>query len=859
PGMPDDLSAQLPHIRRIVEGFRIPCLLLEGYEADDVIGTVAQAATGRGLDVIIVTGDKDMLQLVSDRVSVLDTMKDRLFTPAEVRERFGVEPAAVVEVMGLMGDAIDNIPGIPGVGEKTAIQLVQEFGTIERLLQSLDRVKGKRGELLARYAEQARMSRDLALIRCDVPLPVEVQELKRQSPAVQALAELFRELEFSRFLKELPRSAEQGGADYRTVTQVEELEAVVRGVREAGRASLILLAEGEEPMRARLVGVGLAVRAGQGWYVPVDAGEASGPPAGGGQGPPTGGSGPSPVPGPGPGPLFEARPAQRGEAPAAPAAPLRLTEVLAALGPVLNDPAVAKLGHDLKFTAVLLARLGIELRGLRFDTMIASYVHNPSRATHALPDLALEFLGYRATTAEELLGSGAKARPVSGLPPEPACAFACEQADLVLRLEAHLAPELARAGLARLFREVEMPLVEVLAGMERTGVRVDRTRLERLSAELDAGLEELTATIHELAGEPFNINSPKQLQEILFHRLKLPVLKRIKTGSSTDVEVLEKLAEVHPLPARILEYRDRAKLKSTYTDALVELIHPETGRIHTSFNQTVAATGRLSSSNPNLQNIPIRTELGRKIRAAFVAEPGWRILSADYSQIELRILALLSRDPKLVEAFRKDEDIHAQTAQEVLGVPPELTNAEVRRRAKAVNYGIIYGISPFGLAKQIDAPQEIADEIIRRYFATYEGVRAYRERVLAEARERGYVTTLLGRRRFLPELKSENLNQRLFGERMAINTPLQGTAADLIKVAMVRIAGRLRAEARRTRMVLQVHDELVFEVPDPELEAAQRLVRAEMEGVMALVRRADDPEVPLKADLGVGTNWEEAH
>ncbi|MFN8544022.1 MAG: DNA polymerase I [Candidatus Binatia bacterium] len=787
PPMPSELLPQLRYIRQVVAALRLPVLEVPGVEADDVIGTLARKAGAAGLATVIVTGDKDMMQLVDDRTTLLDTMRDRRTGVAEVEARFGVAPGLVPDVLGLMGDASDNIPGVTGVGQKTAVALVRQVGPVEAILAAPDRIAAsgirgakKIGETLVREAETARLSKDLATIRCDVPVELEVERLRWDGPDVEALQALFQELEFSSLLREIVPTVEGSVAvETRTLEPAAEVAAALAGLRAAESVALVPLLSAGSPIAARLEGLALAAPAGAVLHV------------------------------------------------AAPEEP----DVLAALAPLLADLAVTKLGADLKALRVLLARRGLALGGPAFDVALASYCLNPSRPDHGVAALATELLG---------------------LPPESEAgtpAAACRAARAVHALRPVLVARLREHDMERLFRDLEMPLAAVLAEMELAGITVDVRRLEALSVEFGQGMERLLAEIHDLAGGPFNVGSPPQLRTVLFEKLGLSTrgVRRGKTGLSTDVDVLTRLAAEHPLPARILEYRQLAKLKSTYVDALQALVDPATGRVHTSFNQTVAATGRLSSSDPNLQNIPIRTEEGRRIRAAFVAAPGCRLVSADYSQIELRVLAHLSEDPALIDAFCRDEDIHARTAADVFG---QLPAAEGRRLAKVINYGILYGMGPARAARELGVPQAQAEEYIRGYFARFAGVRAFLDRTIAEARERGYVTTVLGRRRYLPELAARDHAVRQFAERAATNTPIQGSAADLIKLAMLEV--RRRLAGARARMLLQVHDELVLEAPDGEVEAAAVAVREAMEGVWPL-------RVPLRVDVRSGSNWAEAH
>jgi DNA polymerase-1 len=786
PSMPDPLSRQIPYIHRLVEAFTIPVLMMEGEEADDIIGTIAKRAERDGMDVVIITADKDIFQIVSPHIRIYDTLKNKFFGIEDVKERFGTGPEGVVEVMGLMGDSSDNIPGVPGIGEKTAKALISEYGSIEDLLRNIERItKPKLRETLKENAELARLSRSLATIQTDIPVDIEYRGLSTSRPDTEKLLPLLRELEFTSLLKVV--APEVSVREHRTIDSEEALRKVLDRLSDEKEVSVKIVSSSPDPMAGRSMGIALG-RRGEAFYAVVDSG---------------------------------------------------ITPPL--LRPFFEGKAV-KIGHDLKVEMVLLKRDRIELAEPLFDTMVASYLLNPIRTEHTLEAVALEFLGKNVT------------EPSTGRQP-PAIDwkdYACHAAEAIFELKGVLSERLREEGLEELFHKVEMPLVRVLAWMEMNGVKIDREFLSDMSAEVDRDLQSLMEKIYSMAGEEFNINSPRQLSEVLFERLKLPVIKKTKTGYSTDVEVLQQLSAIHELPAEILTYRTLSKLKSTYIDSLPSMINPDTGRVHTSLNQTVTATGRLSSSEPNLQNIPIRTELGRRIREAFIAEPGNLILSADYSQIELRVMAHMSEDPILIDAFERGEDIHSRTASEIFGIMPGLVTAEMRRMAKVVNFGIIYGISPFGLSKDLGISQRDAKRYIDSYFEHHRGVKGFIERTLHEARERGYVRTLLGRKRPIPELSSREVAVRQFGERTAINSPIQGTAADIIKLAMVSLHKRLKEEKLKSLMILQVHDELVFEVPEDEVDVMKRIVREEMEGAMEL-------KVPLKVDIGVGRNWSEAH
>jgi len=794
PAMPDTLIPQIPYIHRVVEGFRIPILMREGYEADDLIGTLASWGERQGLQVMIVSGDKDMLQLVTPHVMVYDTMKERVFDKSHVQEKFGVGPEGVVEVMGLMGDASDNIPGVPGIGEKTAIRLISEYQTIDNLLAHLDQIKKpKLREMLEVYGDQAQLSRKLATIQRDCPIECGLDDLKFTEADSDELSSIFQELEFTHLHKEFSRrpSTPMDPSTFSLFKDEASLNKFLQRTIEFKSLVLSWLTlEPGKPMVSEITGVFLYIPGKEGGYLPI------------------------------------------------PKDSEKKKVLLDRLRPVFEARGLEKIGHNLKEGVILFKRLGISIEPLGFDSMVAAYLINPGRSDYSLEALSLNVLGEGwKEEGREDVEEGEK----SSL-----------RAFRVWQLFQKLRPELEEMDLISLFSDIEMPLISVLGRMEMHGFKLDSPFLMEMSKELDIQLQGLIEKIYRLAGEKFNINSPKQLQEILFNKLNLTPIKKTKTGFSTNEAVLTQLAFQHELPAEIINYRQLSKLKSTYVDALPQLVHPETGRLHTSLHQTVAATGRLSSSDPNLQNIPIRTEIGRRIREAFIVEKGNVLLSADYNQIELRILAHMSKDQELVQAFRAGEDIHLRTAMEIFSLPANAITGEMRRSAKTVNFGIIYGQGPYGLASQIGVSQQEAKRYIDRYFALYSGVKAFMDKTIKDARENNFVTTLFKRRRYISDLQAQNNAARGFGERIAINTPIQGTAADLIKIAMIQIDRCLMEESLATKMILQVHDELLFEVPESEVGRVQHLVRKEMEGVFPL-------DVPLKVDLGMGKNWAEAH
>ena len=813
---PEDLSAQIPLVRDLVEAHRIPILEVEDFEADDVIATLVDRAP-EGARISIVSTDKDLMQLVGERVVLLDGIKERRYGPAEVEARFGVPPEKVLDLRSLVGDPSDNIPGVKGIGEKGAAKLILEWGDLENLLAHTDEISAKRARTaLQDGVEDARLSKELATLRTDVPLPVALDALDALAccePDVELLRALFARLGFTRLLETLGVGGATEGADAAAEVSVERvadaaaMKALASRLLELPRLGLVAVVDGENSVACRAVGIAVALGPDRAAYVPL-----------------------SPV-----GPA--------------------LAEVAEAFRPALGHPGnVAWVAPDAKRMQALFAEHGLEMALPEFDVALAGQLLDAgaARSVSAVSALSAQHLGRTLRTWEDLAGRGAKAVAAAELPGEDVASWAAGQACAAAALVAPLAERLDAEGLAPLFEEVEVPLTRVLAHMERVGVRVDEQALEALSSEYEGELARIQREIHDLAGESFLISSPKQLQHILFEKLKLTPIKKTKTGFSTDEGVLAQLAAQHELPARILAYRRLAKLKNTYVDALPPLVNESTGRIHPTFNQLGAATGRLSAANPNVQNIPIRTEEGVRIREAFVPAEGYRLLSADYSQVELRILAHYSEDASLIEAFQRGDDIHRRTAAEVWEVAPEAVTADQRARAKAVNFGIIYGLSSFGLANQLGIATAEAQETIDTYFERYRGVRRFIDDTIGQAKRDGFVRTLLGRRRALPDLNSRNRVLRQAAERMAVNTVIQGTAADLIKKAMLAVDCALEADGLRARMILQVHDELVLEVPVAEVERVGEQVRECMENVLPL-------GVPLRVDVGVGANWREAH
>jgi DNA polymerase-1 len=813
PPMPEDLSVQIPFIKEITHGFNIPIMEAPGYEADDLIGTLSRLAEQAGFSVVMVTGDKDFIQLVTDETVIWDPMKDETIDAVSVKQKFGVNPRQMIDVMGLSGDSIDNIPGVPGIGQKTALSLIQNFGSMDELYAKVDSVtKKKQRENLVQFKEKAFLSRELAKIETDVPLSCALENFNIQAPDNAKLSKLFKELEFRQLQQAFPVQTDLTEKDYRAIWNIGELSDLVVRLETSEVIALDTETTSENPMKAELVGFSFSMKPDEAFYIPCAH-----------------------------------------DYPQAPSQ-LDLAEVLQKLKPVFENSKIKKVGQNIKYDRLVLIRYGVDLAGVIFDTMLASYLINPSKRAHSLDQIALDFLDHKTITYAEVAGKGKADRGFAQVPVEKAIPYACEDADITLLAKNVLQPKLEEKGLVDLFEKVEIPLIPVLMRMEKTGIGVDTEKLRQLSKSFEHRLAGLENRIFALAGEEFNIKSSQQLGSILFEKLKLPVQKktRKKTGYSTDVNVLTVLARQHELPAVILQHRTLAKLKSTYADALMDLIHPETGRIHTSYNQTVTATGRLSSSDPNLQNIPIRTDEGREIRRAFVPRQGWYLMSADYSQVELRILAHCSDDDILIQAFLDNEDIHTRTAAEVFQVAPSRITPELRRQAKAINFGIIYGMSAFGLSQQLEIDQKMAKTYIDNYFSRYKGVRNYMDRVIKEASKTKQTSTLLGRIRFLPDIDSPNRNVRQFAERTAINTPIQGTAADLLKLAMIKIDAVFREKNLRSAMLLTVHDELVFEVPPDELDEVRTLVKELMEGIWEL-------KAPLKVNAQWGENWAEVH
>ena len=814
--MPDDLREQIAPIQEIIRLMGVPLLIVDGVEADDVIGTLAHQAVDQDLDVLVSTGDKDMAQLVNDRVTLINTMTDTVMDADGVVDKFGVPPERIIDYLALVGDTSDNIPGVPKCGPKTAVKWLSEYGSLEDVMSHADEVGGKVGEYLRDSLGFLPMSYDLATIRRDLDLPVNLGELKLEAPDEAALLEKFTELEFKQWADELAAGqgarASEAERDYHTVTDVDELDAWVKRLDEAPLFSFDTETTSLDYIEAELVGVSFSVQEGEAAYVPVAHD-------------------------------YDGAPAQ-----------IDRDELLGKLKPLLEDPDKAKVGQNAKYDMSVLSKYDIEFNGVRYDTMLESYVLNSVASRHNMDDLALKYLGISTIHFEDIAGKGAKQVTFDQIPLEQAGPYAAEDADITLQLHQRIWPRLeAEPSLKSVFETIELPLVPVLSRMERNGVLIDARLLRQQSAELEARMKELQAEAYELAGEEFNLGSPKQLQEIFFEKLKLPVLRKTPKGQpSTAENVLQELALDYPLPKVIMDYRACSKLKSTYTDQLPKQVHKSTGRVHTSYHQAVAATGRLSSQDPNLQNIPIRTEEGRKVRKAFVAPKGYKLVAADYSQIELRIMAHLSRDEGLLRAFKNGEDIHRATASEVFGVAQDKVKDYQRRSAKAINFGLIYGMSAFGLSRQLGISRGDAQEYIDRYFERYPGVREYMDETRKLAAEQGFVETIFGRRLYLPEITASNFQRRQAAERTAINAPMQGSAADIIKRAMIAVDDWLTESGLDARMIMQVHDELVLEVDAGLVDKVVPELQRHMSGAAEL-------SIPLVVETGTGDNWDDAH
>jgi len=811
PPMPEDLSAQIPFIKKITDAFNIKSIEIQGFEADDLIGTCSSIAQSSGFKVIMVTGDKDFMQLVTENAVVWDPMKDKTIDKDSIEKDFELLPGQMIDMMGLAGDKADNVPGVPGIGSKTAVSLIKKFKSIKGIYDNIDVItKKKQHENLVKYMDQAFLSKKLVTIVTDIPLAFKPDDFAFREPDNNKLNKLFKELEFRQLQQALPKKTDLSNKNYSSVLDIKELENLVEELEKSDFFAIDTETTSKNPMKADLVGLSFSLEPDHAFYIPCTH-------------------------------AYPEAPKQ-----------LELGSVLKSLKPVLENKNIKKIGQNIKYDWLVLSRHGIDLKGVWFDTMIASYLINPTKRAHNLDQIALDFIDHKTISYNEVTEK--KNICFSQVNLEKAVPYACEDADITFIVHNILKDKLKGTDLFELFEKIEMPLVHVLMKMELRGICVDKEKLKSLSLTFKHRIEEFEKNIYSIAGEIFNINSTQQLGKILFEKLGLPAQKKTKkkTGYSTDVNVLTNLTDKHELPGLVLQYRTLTKLKSTYTDALYNLVNPETGRIHTSYNQTVTATGRLSSSNPNLQNIPIRSEEGKQIRSAFIPKKGWHFMSADYSQIELRILAHYSDDSILIKAFNEDEDIHTRTAEEVFQVFPSFITSELRQQAKAINFGIIYGISAFGLSRETGITRKMAKIYIDNYFARYKGVKKFIDQTIEEARKIKKTTTMFGRIRLLPDINSPNKNVREFAERTAINTPVQGTAADLIKIAMINMDSALSEKNLKSAMLLSVHDELIFEVPDEETGIMQTLVKSIMEGVCNL-------KVPLKVNIVCGKNWAEAH
>jgi len=814
PPMPEELAAQIPDIKRVISALNIPIVEKLGFEADDLVGTYARLAQEKGFEVVMVTGDKDFIQLITENCTLWDPMKDTLSDANKIKEDMGIDPAQFIDVLGLAGDTADNIPGVRGVGPKTAIKLIAEFGSINNLYDNLDRIKTRKKlyENVSSSKDIVLLSRDLATIDDSVPVKKSIEEFKLQDFDRKKAFELFKEFEFKTLAAEFAQKADKTEKIYKLITTPKELEKLAHVLEAKQIFAIDTETTSKHPTKAELVGISFSFRENQGFYIPI--GHKGG---------------------------------NECEQPAK-------EDILKFFKPVLENPEVKKVGQNIKYDYIVLSRYGITLEGIAFDTMIASYLLNPSVRGHSLDKIAMDLFGYKTISYEEVTGKGKSQINFSDVPISRAVDYACEDADITFMAYQEFVKRIRDNGFTNLIETIEVPLIRVLADMEMEGIKVDREALKLLSETFDKELKSLEKEIYALAGEEFNINSSQQLGVILFEKLNLKTIKKTKkkTGYSTDVEVLTKLAPTHELPAKLLRYRTLGKLKSTYVDSLQKLINKESGRIHTSFNQTITVTGRLSSSKPNLQNIPIRKKEGKKIRAAFIPKEGHTLISADYSQIELRILAHCAEDKILIEAFNNGEDIHTRTALEIFQVLPQFVTDDLRSQAKTINFGIVYGMSGFRLANDLSISRKMANAYIDNYFKRYSGVKNFIDTTIEETKETCEVCTIFGRKRRLDDINSSNANIRNFAQRAAVNTPIQGSAADLIKLAMIKMDAALRKNKLASKMLLSVHDEIIFETPFEEKDQLIDLAKSVMEHVYPL-------KVPLEVNFGAGENWAQAH
>lgn len=818
--MDDELKSQMPLARDAVRALNIKMVEKQGFEADDIIATLARAAKNDGADVVIVTGDKDILQIVDSKINVLNEHKNILFNTDKVIEKYGVEPARLVDIFSLSGDASDNIPGAKGIGEKTAFKLIKEYGSVENLLARVDSLEGKLKDKIVQSTEDILRSKMLVTLRDDVPLDISWKDTLYCIPDEKTAIDFLKHFEFTTLINEIfPENktvknspAVESSFNAHVVLDKNDLSNLTANLQKADRIAFDIEYDSPDPFNSKIAGIAFACTETDSYYIPL-------------------------------GHSYEGAPVQ-----------LPLDETLNTLKPIFQGQKIKKCGQDIKQSLLVLKMRGITLKGIYFDTMVASYCLNPSKINHTLKNTALDYMSQRLISKEDLTGAGSKQISINEIEIEKTANLACAQTIMVLKLTDKLESQLKEKKLEPLFFDIEAPLIEILADMEQTGMKVDITFLSGLAIKFTSMMQDIEKEIFRMAEQEFNPNSTKQLAFILFEKLKLPVIKKTKTGYSTDEAVLRALAPCHSLPAKLIAYRELQKLKSTYIDGIIARTDPENNRVHTSLNQAVTATGRLSSSDPNLQNIPVRTEYGREIRRAFISENEYMLLSADYSQIDLRVLAHISQDAMLIDAFNKSEDVHTATASEVFGVALSSVTPEQRRIAKTINFGIVYGMSPFGLSQQLSIPQHQAKEYIERYFNKYSGVQKWIENIIKETCAKGYVTTLTGRIRYLPEINSSNSQVRKFSERMAMNTPVQGTSADIIKIAMIRLYRKLTDGGYETKMIMQVHDELLFDVPEKEVGSVAPVIKQTMEEAMRL-------DVALRADIKIGRNWSdlEAH
>lgn len=814
PPMPEELAVQIPDIKRIIAALNIPVVEKQGFEADDLVGTYSKLAQAKGFEVVMVTGDKDFIQLITDKCTLWDPMKDTIKDMKTIKEDMGIEPGQFIDILGLAGDSSDNIPGVQGVGPKTAIKLITQFGSIENIYENLDSLKNKKKlyENLSNSKEIVFLSRDLATIDTSVAVKEAIEDFKLKEFDMKKAFELFRELEFKTLATEFAQKADKSEKVYKLITTTKELEKLAQVLENKEIFAIDTETTSKHPMQAKLVGISFSFRENQGFYIPI-------------------------------GHTFPDTVEQPDK-----------EEILRIFKPLLENPDIKKVGQNIKYDYIVLSNFGIVMQGIAFDTMIASYLLNPSIRGHSLDRIAMDLFGYKTIAYEEVAGKGKNQIGFSQVPISQAVNYASEDADITFMAYQYFKKELKDQGLSELMENIEVPLITVLGNMELEGIKVDKNVLKHLSNIFALELKSLEKEIYSLAGEEFNINSSQQLGVILFDKLNLKTIKKTKkkTGYSTDVEVLTKLAQDHELPEKLLRYRTLAKLKSTYVDALQKLVNIETGRIHTSFNQTITVTGRLSSSKPNLQNIPIRKEEGRKIRKAFIPKEGHLLISADYSQIELRILAHYAEDEILMEAFRNGEDIHTRTALEVFQVLPQFVTKDLRNQAKTINFGIVYGMSGFRLANDLNISRKMATAYIDSYFKRYSGVKKFIDATIEETKKTCEVHTIFGRKRRLDDINSSNIHVRNFAQRAAVNTPIQGSAADLMKLAMIKMEAALEKNNMASKMLLSVHDEIIFETPFEEKDQLIDLAKSVMENVYPL-------KVPLEVNFGTGENWAQAH